>query len=136
MFQLSAWSNRVNLYTNIFKRKLLWSREQSQSTAVIRDIFRRTRTLFANIESEYNTVRNEIRRIDNFVAKEIRRREKNINWIVEYTHPGITIKATGIKRDSSTNFFIFLPPLNLQRNLRESANVDLMMSCSSVVLRT
>lgn len=61
----------------------------------------------------YNTVRNEIRRIDNFGEKEIRRREKNINWIVEYTHPGITIKATGIKRDSSTNFFIFLPPLNL-----------------------
>lgn len=61
----------------------------------------------------YNTVRNEIRRIDNFEEKEIRRKGKNINWIVEYTHPGITIKATGIKRDSSTNFFIFLPPLNL-----------------------
>lgn len=28
---------------------------------------------------EYNTVRNEIRRIDNFGKKEIRRREKNIN---------------------------------------------------------
>lgn len=64
-------------------------------------------------DPEYNTVRNEIRRIDNFGKKEIRRREKNINWIVEYTHPGITIKATGIKSDSSTNFFIFLPPLNL-----------------------
>ena len=61
----------------------------------------------------YNTVRNEIRRIDNFGEKEIRRKGKNINWIVEYTHPGITIKATGIKPDSSTNFFIFLPPLNL-----------------------
>lgn len=61
----------------------------------------------------HNTVRNEIRRIDNFGEKEIRRKGKNINWIVEYTHPGITIKATGIKPDSSTNFFIFLPPLNL-----------------------
>lgn len=36
----------------------------------------RSRTLFANTEYVYNTVRNEIRRIDNFVAKEIRRKGK------------------------------------------------------------
>lgn len=61
----------------------------------------------------YNIVRNEIRRIDNFGERN-KAKGKNINWIVEYTHPSITIKATGIKADSSTNFFIFLPPLNLR----------------------
>lgn len=59
---------------NISKRKLLWSQEQSQSTAVIRDIFK-VLPYSQTSNPVYNTVRNEIRRIDNFV-KEIRRKGK------------------------------------------------------------